>query len=218
MIQLTPVHLPDRCANLACPNKPHEGQFTLLETEGNAVGGHRPIRLWMCHPCAAALVNGPTTPPADNWPSTSSEAKGDAFLQGLDAVLRTGEYVGVDYHSRNSINRSYGRLINVTRRDFQIVGDDETTTICKDVVLRIWSVHRNKALSSPVPEYIREADLTWRTYQKFPTEYSGTVYAPPLAANHVHDTDPGGNCRHPDCGYYRDMAVVLDEDRDDPPW
>jgi hypothetical protein len=143
MIQLTPVHLPDCCANLACPNKPHEGQFTLLETEGDAVGGHRPIQLWMCHPCAAALVNGPTKPAADNWPSTPAPP---------EPVLAT--------------------------------------------------------------EYVRETNETWRNHKRFPTKYSGTVYAPPTSERHVHDTDPGGNCRHPDCGYYHDMAVVLDDDND----
>jgi hypothetical protein len=71
------VHLPDCCANLACPNKPHEGLFTLLETPTDVVGGHRPIRLWMCHPCAAALLMGETTPAAYNWPSPSTETVPD---------------------------------------------------------------------------------------------------------------------------------------------
>ena len=218
MIQLISVNLPQHCANIACPNKPHEGQFTLLETNTDVVGDHRPIRLWMCNPCAVALLKGATTPAAYNWPTTpspSAQTKGDAFLQGTDAVLKTGEYIGVDYRSGNSIHRQYGQVIEATKHDLQIAVDGGTSTIRKEAVLRIWPVHKNKALSSRTTEFIRLNDETWLTYQKFPTEYSNTVYAPPLAASHVHDTDAGGNCRHPDCGYFRDQAVVPDDD-DDP--
>jgi hypothetical protein len=87
------MHLPGQCANFVCPNKPHEGQFILLETEGDAVGGHRPIRLWMCHPCAAALVNGPTKPAADNWPSSSAQGKSNQAIvpdDDNDPHRRTG--------------------------------------------------------------------------------------------------------------------------------
>ena len=217
MIQLTSVNLPQHCANIACPNKPHEGLFTLLETNTDVVGDHRPIRLWMCNPCAAALLKGPTAPAAYNWPAASSpsaEARSSAIPQGQDVALRVGEYVGVDHHFRNSINRDYGQVVDITRQGFQIVRDDETTMIHKDAVFRIWPVHKNKALSSRTPEYIRLDDETWLTHQKFPTEYSGTVYAPPLATSHVHDTDAGGNCRHPDCGYFRGRIFDDDEDPD----
>lgn len=43
------------CANLACPNRPGEGTFTIVETREPVVGGHRPIRLFMCAPCAEGL-------------------------------------------------------------------------------------------------------------------------------------------------------------------
>lgn len=43
------------CANLSCPNKVGEGKFTVLRTEGNVVGQHRPVTLAMCAPCAEAL-------------------------------------------------------------------------------------------------------------------------------------------------------------------
>ena len=45
----------ERCANEACPNKAHEGQFVVIETTEPVVGGHRPIRLTMCVPCADVL-------------------------------------------------------------------------------------------------------------------------------------------------------------------
>lgn len=52
---LAALPLPARCSNLTCPNKPHEGEFVLLETEGLVVGGNRTLRLYMCRPCAEAL-------------------------------------------------------------------------------------------------------------------------------------------------------------------
>lgn len=51
----TTTHI-ERCANSACPNQPHEGRFTVIETNGPVVGGHRPLRLVMCSPCASALT------------------------------------------------------------------------------------------------------------------------------------------------------------------
>lgn len=52
------VPLPNRCANVDCPNKDHEGHFVMVETEGKVVSnGIRGIRLWMCHPCATGLVS-----------------------------------------------------------------------------------------------------------------------------------------------------------------
>ncbi|MFY1620087.1 hypothetical protein [Micromonospora sp. WMMD736] len=50
------IGLPMACANLACPNKPGEGHFVLIETRESVVGGHRPIRLYICAPCAAGLL------------------------------------------------------------------------------------------------------------------------------------------------------------------
>lgn len=41
---------------MACSNRAHEGQFVLVETPTAVVGGHRPIRLFMCSPCAYALA------------------------------------------------------------------------------------------------------------------------------------------------------------------
>lgn len=52
------VELPSRCANLECPNRPEEGRFVLVESGGLDVGGHRRLRLWMCAPCADALLPG----------------------------------------------------------------------------------------------------------------------------------------------------------------
>lgn len=61
-LQMSHVRLPDRCANLACPNEVDQGGFTLIQsTDFVAVGGHRPVQLWMCQPCAAVLMNGSTT-------------------------------------------------------------------------------------------------------------------------------------------------------------
>lgn len=53
LMRATP--LPDRCANTACRNKPGEGKYVIVESDGNVVGGHRPLRLMMCAPCATAL-------------------------------------------------------------------------------------------------------------------------------------------------------------------
>jgi hypothetical protein len=63
VIELKTVILPRHCANLTCPNKPDEGRFVLLETEEAIVGGHRPIRLWMCSPCAHVMSNPDDPPP-----------------------------------------------------------------------------------------------------------------------------------------------------------
>lgn len=46
----------DRCANLTCPNRAHQGSFAIVATEDNVVGGHRPLELVLCAPCASALV------------------------------------------------------------------------------------------------------------------------------------------------------------------
>jgi hypothetical protein len=52
------VSLPNRCANVDCPNKDHEGHFVMVETEAKVVSnGVRAIRLWMCHPCATGLIS-----------------------------------------------------------------------------------------------------------------------------------------------------------------
>lgn len=52
------VSLPNRCANVDCPNKDHEGHFVMVETEVKVVSnGIRGIRLWMCHPCATGLIS-----------------------------------------------------------------------------------------------------------------------------------------------------------------
>jgi hypothetical protein len=64
VIKLKTVNLPRHCANLACSNKPDEGRFVLLETEGAVAGGHRPLRLWMCGVCAIVL-SSPDGPPPD---------------------------------------------------------------------------------------------------------------------------------------------------------
>ncbi len=49
--------VPDQCANTACPNKPHEGQFVLVMTEKSVVSnGVRPLIFWMCSPCANAFT------------------------------------------------------------------------------------------------------------------------------------------------------------------
>lgn len=61
-LEMSHVRLPDGCANLACPNETGGGHFTFVQSlDPAAVGGHRPVQLWMCHPCATALMNGPTT-------------------------------------------------------------------------------------------------------------------------------------------------------------
>jgi hypothetical protein len=49
------VVLPHTCANLACPNEVDQGAFVLVESEGDLVGGKRPLRLWLCFPCGSAL-------------------------------------------------------------------------------------------------------------------------------------------------------------------
>jgi len=50
------------CGNVECPNKPGEGPFVIVTLgRGNVVGGHRPLRMFLCMPCANALdrvVNG----------------------------------------------------------------------------------------------------------------------------------------------------------------
>lgn len=53
---LAALSLPARCSNLTCPNKPHEGQFVLLETTELVVGGSRTLRFYMCRPCAEGLA------------------------------------------------------------------------------------------------------------------------------------------------------------------
>ena len=50
------IHI-DRCQNWECPNRAHEGRFTLVRYANatGVVGGHRNITLVMCAPCAAAM-------------------------------------------------------------------------------------------------------------------------------------------------------------------
>lgn len=45
-----------RCANLACPNRSNQGRFDVVITHTDVVGGHRPLVLFLCAPCAEALV------------------------------------------------------------------------------------------------------------------------------------------------------------------
>jgi hypothetical protein len=51
-----------RCANIECTNRPGEGPFVITTLgQGNVVGGHRSLRMFLCSPCADALdevVNG----------------------------------------------------------------------------------------------------------------------------------------------------------------
>jgi hypothetical protein len=50
------IRFETRCANIECPNGPGEGPFVIVTLgRGNVVGGHRPLRLFLCHPCADAL-------------------------------------------------------------------------------------------------------------------------------------------------------------------
>jgi hypothetical protein len=202
MIELTPVNLPENCANLTCPNKVGEGAFKLLETEGDAVGGHRPIRLWMCQPCAAAMMHGETTSAADNWAPTPTPT----VLQNLDSLLKVGEKIGVDYRWEGSVRRDYGKIITVQSDEFTIEASTSgLKTIAKDDVLRVWPVF------PPDPDYVREHDEDWRIRGYCPTKYHDTVYAPPTSIRHAHDIDASGNCRHPDCDYYSDHEMNADE-------
>lgn len=50
--------LPDHCANLACPNRPEEGRFVLVQTERPVVAQHRPLMFYVCAPCAEAMSRG----------------------------------------------------------------------------------------------------------------------------------------------------------------
>ena len=50
--------LPARCGNLACPSVPGEGRFVTVASDGNVVGGKRPLVLALCAPCAEALTGG----------------------------------------------------------------------------------------------------------------------------------------------------------------
>lgn len=45
----------DRCANLVCPNRAHEGGFATVTTSENVVGGCRPFVLVLCGSCTVAL-------------------------------------------------------------------------------------------------------------------------------------------------------------------
>jgi hypothetical protein len=45
-----------RCANTECPNRYPEGTFCLVATAEQVVGGHRRLSLWLCEPCANALL------------------------------------------------------------------------------------------------------------------------------------------------------------------
>ncbi len=59
-----------RCANLECPNEMHEGQFTLLRTRKQLVGGHRGLTLLLCGPCASVLrrIDGNGAPDGTRYP------------------------------------------------------------------------------------------------------------------------------------------------------
>lgn len=45
----------NRCANAVCPNKPGEGRFVTVASGAPIVGGHRPLVLILCAPCASAM-------------------------------------------------------------------------------------------------------------------------------------------------------------------
>jgi hypothetical protein len=50
------IRFDTRCANVECTNKPGEGPFVIVTLgRGNVVGGHRPLRMFLCSPCADAL-------------------------------------------------------------------------------------------------------------------------------------------------------------------
>lgn len=49
-------HVPEHCSNVECPNRSHEGLFTLVQGDPNCVGEKRGLSIWLCSPCAAALV------------------------------------------------------------------------------------------------------------------------------------------------------------------
>jgi hypothetical protein len=75
---LRALDMPDRCANLACPNLPHEGRFVLLDSDELVVGpGHRALQLWMCAPCAHALSpnSRAVTGPDGNPQQAESESR-----------------------------------------------------------------------------------------------------------------------------------------------
>lgn len=51
--QVTPV---DRCVNLECPNRAHEGRMTILSVHARALAGaKRDVALLLCAPCAEYL-------------------------------------------------------------------------------------------------------------------------------------------------------------------
>jgi len=55
-----------KCANLTCPNRVGEGAWEIVATDEPVVGGHRPLMLSMCGPCATAfrvLTGQPTVGP-----------------------------------------------------------------------------------------------------------------------------------------------------------
>lgn len=43
------------CANIACPNKPTEGEFTVIRTDSAVVGDTWPLAFFVCIPCSLAL-------------------------------------------------------------------------------------------------------------------------------------------------------------------
>lgn len=48
---------PNHCANLACPNKPYQGSFDVVETtDKQLVSNSRPIQLYLCSPCARSFL------------------------------------------------------------------------------------------------------------------------------------------------------------------
>lgn len=64
MSGLSTSAIPQECANLACRNRLGEGAWDVVTTDQAVVGGHRPLILSMCGPCANALrrlVGGPET-------------------------------------------------------------------------------------------------------------------------------------------------------------
>lgn len=47
----------DKCANIMCANKPAEGKFAIVTIgEGYVVGGQRRLQLFLCSPCATAMM------------------------------------------------------------------------------------------------------------------------------------------------------------------
>lgn len=60
----------DRCANLQCPNRAHEGLFTILDVDVDVLQGRnsnpRGISLVLCAPCGSALIERMSAQPAQH--------------------------------------------------------------------------------------------------------------------------------------------------------